>query len=96
MTPVEKMDRTVPDWRIWLLGVLVTISIMLAGFVYSALTARIEAMATQMPKLGERVAATEATQAALQRQLDNDIRELREGVKTLGTKLDRLIETRSR
>lgn len=95
MTPAP-VTSTPTDWRLWLLGIMTSIALALVAVVYSSLSVRLEANAQQVQHANERLAAAEATQMAIQRQLDSDIKELREGVKGLSAKLDRLIEDKHR
>ena len=82
------------DWRMWLLGALFSVCLALIGVVYTALDHRVELIASQQNDARERMAALEATQQAMQRQLDSDIKDLRETSKLISAKLDRLIEER--
>ena len=82
------------DWRMWLLGALFSVCLALIGVVWTALDHRVEIIASQQNDARERMAALEATQQAMQRQLDSDIKDLRETSKLISAKLDRLIEER--
>lgn len=78
-----------------LLSLAIGASVGLTGVVYSALDTRVTVIEREgSPPMRERLAAVEARQDALQRQLDSDIRELREVVKSMNAKLDRLVEQR--
>lgn len=91
MTPTAKDTL---DWRTWVMGVLISTCFALVGVVYESLNERVEALAAELSPVRERLATTEALQVGMQRQLDNDIRELRETAKGINAKLDRLIEQR--
>lgn len=93
MTPTTKETM---DWRTWVLGVLISTCFALVGVVYESLDQRVEALSAGNTPVRERLAHIEATQNGLQHQIDNDIRELRESVKAINLKLDRLIEQKQR
>lgn len=89
-------SEKIQDWRMWLLGALFSVCLGLIGVVWASLDHRVEGIAVEVGAARERMAASEATQQAIQRQLDSDIKELRDALKAISAKLDRLIEERRR
>jgi hypothetical protein len=81
------------NWKTWLIGALFALLMAMGGAGWQALDTRIDDIEYRgSPPLRERIAAVEAKQDAMQRQLDNEVRNIKEATKRIEEKLDRLVE----
>lgn len=87
----ETLERS--DWRTWLMSGLFTIAIMTSGAVFLALSDRVDRLEREgSAPMRERLAGVEARQGAQQRQLDSDVRDVRETVKDIKRQLEEFIK----
>lgn len=91
--PTPPIEPESQNWRAWLLGAFFSITVIFGGAAFHALDARLTTLEEfGSPPFRERIAAMEARQTSLQREMDSQTQAIRDTMKRIEDKLDLALE----